>query len=79
MLTQTLVMAGLVPAIHVFGPRRRWKEDVDARDKPAHDEEESASTRPENSLDQKRSRLSRPDQKRRCLCVVPADAVTLGD
>jgi hypothetical protein len=28
-------MAGLVPAIHVFG----WsKEDMDARDKPGHDE-----------------------------------------
>jgi len=26
-------MAGLVPAIHVFV----WGEDVDARDKPAHD------------------------------------------
>jgi hypothetical protein len=30
-----LVMAGLVPAIHAFPPR----EDVDARDKPAHDGE----------------------------------------
>jgi hypothetical protein len=29
------VMAGLVPAIHVFASRR---EDVDARDKPGHDE-----------------------------------------
>jgi len=27
-------MAGLVPAIHVFGSR---KEDVDARDKRGHD------------------------------------------
>jgi len=27
-------MAGLVPAIHVFGDLK----DVDARDKPAHDE-----------------------------------------
>jgi len=27
-------MAGLVPAIHIFGPT--WK-DVDARDKRAHD------------------------------------------
>jgi hypothetical protein len=29
-------MAGLVPAIYVFGAQR--KQDVDARDKPAHDE-----------------------------------------
>ena len=31
------VMAGLVPAIHVFGTLA--KQDVDARDKPGHDEE----------------------------------------
>jgi hypothetical protein len=30
-------MAGLVPAIHVFCRGR--KEDVDARDKPGHDDE----------------------------------------
>jgi hypothetical protein len=30
-------MAGLVPAIHVFGSK---KEDVDARDKRGHDERE---------------------------------------
>jgi 3-dehydroquinate dehydratase II len=30
-----LVMAGLVPAIHVFAAER--KQDVDARDKPGHD------------------------------------------
>jgi hypothetical protein len=29
-------MAGLVPAIHVFA--RDVKKDVDARDKPGHDE-----------------------------------------
>jgi hypothetical protein len=29
-------MAGLVPAIHVFG--RCYKKDVDARDEPGHDE-----------------------------------------
>jgi hypothetical protein len=29
------VMAGLVPAIHVLGNRK--KKDVDARDKPGHD------------------------------------------
>jgi hypothetical protein len=29
-----LVMAGLVPAIHVFAAARK---DVDARDKPGHD------------------------------------------
>ena len=29
------VMAGLVPAIHVFGAAR--KKDVDARVKPGHD------------------------------------------
>jgi hypothetical protein len=28
------VMAGLIPAIHVF----LWGKDVDARDKPGHDE-----------------------------------------
>jgi len=28
-------MAGLVPAIHVF---QQWTNDVDARDKPGHDE-----------------------------------------
>jgi hypothetical protein len=31
-----LVMAGLVPAIHVFDAR--FKKDVDARDKPGHDD-----------------------------------------
>jgi len=30
-------MAGLVPGIHVFG--LVTKQDVDARDKPGHDEE----------------------------------------
>jgi len=29
------VMAGLVPAIHVFATKK--KKDVDARDKPGHD------------------------------------------
>jgi hypothetical protein len=29
-------MAGLVPAIHVFAALR--KQDVDARDKPGHDD-----------------------------------------
>jgi len=29
-------MAGLVPAIHVFGATR--KKDVDTRDKPGHDD-----------------------------------------
>jgi hypothetical protein len=29
-------MAGLVPAIHVFGAKK--KKDVDARDGPGHDE-----------------------------------------
>jgi hypothetical protein len=33
----TAVMAGLVPAIHVFKPRHI--QGVDARDKPGHDEE----------------------------------------
>jgi hypothetical protein len=32
-------MAGLVPAIHVFPCMARDKEDVDARDEPAHDVE----------------------------------------
>ena len=31
-----IVMAGLVPAIHVLAAQ--LKEDVDARDKPAHDD-----------------------------------------
>jgi len=32
-------MAGAkFPAIHVFGSTRSMKKDVDARDKPAHDE-----------------------------------------
>jgi hypothetical protein len=30
-------MAGLDPAIHVFDARK--KQDVDARDKPGHDDE----------------------------------------
>ena len=33
----TAVMAGLVPAIHVFVEPKE-KQDVDARDKPGHDE-----------------------------------------
>jgi hypothetical protein len=33
-------MAGLVPAIHVLASK---KKDVDARDKPGHDEGESFS------------------------------------
>jgi hypothetical protein len=33
-------MAGLVPAIHVF--LAQVNEDVDARDKPGHDEGEGA-------------------------------------
>ncbi|WP_375415347.1 hypothetical protein [uncultured Bradyrhizobium sp.] len=37
------VMAGLVPAIHVFAPHR--KEDVDARHKAGHDGEMCASSR----------------------------------
>jgi hypothetical protein len=36
-----LVMAGLVPAIHVLASQ---KKDVDARDKPGHDELEDRST-----------------------------------
>jgi hypothetical protein len=32
-------MAGLVPAIHVFLLELLTKIDVDARDKPGHDEE----------------------------------------
>jgi hypothetical protein len=35
-----LVMAGLVPAIHVF--LEIGAEEVDARDKPGHDELESS-------------------------------------
>jgi hypothetical protein len=36
-------MAGLVPAIHVF--LHREHKDVDARDEPANDKEESATCR----------------------------------
>jgi len=36
----SVVMAGLGPAIHVFGATA--KQDVDARDKPGHDVERSA-------------------------------------
>ena len=35
-LTIPIVMAGLVPAIHIFLAER--KQDVDARDKPGHDD-----------------------------------------
>jgi hypothetical protein len=35
-----IVMAGLVPAIHVFGLIARLK-DVDARDERGHDEDRS--------------------------------------
>jgi hypothetical protein len=31
-------MAGLVPATHVFLDLKRKKKDVDARNKPGHDE-----------------------------------------
>jgi hypothetical protein len=31
-------MAGLVPAIHVFGVPSNEKKDVDARDKRGHDD-----------------------------------------
>ena len=33
---ESIVMPGLVPGIHVFGPGRR-ASDVDGRDKPGHD------------------------------------------
>jgi len=36
-------MAGLDPAIHVFVSRK--KKDVDARDKPAHDDAEAVALR----------------------------------
>ena len=32
-----IVMAGLVPAIHVLFPKSKQKQDVDARDEPGHD------------------------------------------
>jgi hypothetical protein len=38
-----LVMAGLVPAIHVLVTK---KEDVDARDKRGHDERETIHSSP---------------------------------
>jgi hypothetical protein len=41
-MTIFFVTAGLVPAIHVFWLRPR--QDVDARDKPGHDEHSSAAT-----------------------------------
>jgi hypothetical protein len=37
-------MAGLVPAIHVFLPGNH--KDVDARDKPGHDEIKKAPAKP---------------------------------
>jgi hypothetical protein len=37
------VMAGLVPAIHVFLCRRARKQDVDARDKRGHDDGQADS------------------------------------
>jgi hypothetical protein len=37
-------MAGLTPAIHVFSSRSL--QDVDARDKPGHDEESVEIARP---------------------------------
>jgi uncharacterized membrane protein len=40
-LRKKVVMAGFVPAIHVFSPR--CSKDVDARDKPGHDEEDPMS------------------------------------
>jgi hypothetical protein len=43
-------MAGLVPAIHVFLAAASFK-DVDARDKPGHDEDETFST-PDLKLEQ---------------------------
>ena len=39
--TLLFVMAGLVPAIHVF--LFRASQDVDARDKPGHDEPDDAA------------------------------------
>ena len=41
---ELFVMAGLVPAIHVFGVAR--KEEVDARVKPGHDGGESGACAP---------------------------------
>jgi hypothetical protein len=38
------VMPGLVPGIHDL--KRRAVEDVDGRDKPGHDDEESRRQRP---------------------------------
>jgi hypothetical protein len=38
MTSSFIVMAGLVPAIHVLAHPNR--KDVDARDKPGHDENE---------------------------------------
>jgi len=40
-------MAGLVPAIHVFGAAGK---DVDARDKPGHDEERLAGATAEEEV-----------------------------
>ena len=40
-------MAGLVPAIHVYKTRRK---DVDARDKPGHDERKKAPAKPGPSI-----------------------------
>ncbi len=40
-----LVMAGLVPAIHDF----LYRQDVDARDKPGHDDKAEGGPRPDES------------------------------
>jgi hypothetical protein len=57
-----LVMAGLVPAIHVLATR---KKDVDARHKAGHDENrdsvsDSARTRTREACDSQR--MSEPEQ-----------------
>jgi hypothetical protein len=47
--TSDVVMAGLVPAIHVFGAAQS-KQDVDARAKPGHDGGEDGASTPEDRI-----------------------------
>jgi hypothetical protein len=44
------VMAGLVPAIHVFTTVPQGHKDVDARDKRGHDDGDGDSIRPISGL-----------------------------
>jgi hypothetical protein len=38
-MTLSVVMAGLDPTTHAFAAEMKERDDVDARDKPGHDEQ----------------------------------------